>query len=218
MRRSLLVLAVVLTVGATHARADQIVSYNMSGTITSVQGSPNSSYAVGDHISWTLQYDRSTPLMNSNEYYSGYQNYYVTKYPVITNIVDHTNGYHFPWPSGGGSLLLFGDSTKYPSSLSAGAGNANLFLVYKESFPTSNLSDWQLNSIPLNLPKSDFSYYVQWADPMPGDWGYSFNASVDSISGPMAGTLPSPEPGSLTLFLFGAAGLATRRIRRRCPR
>ncbi len=225
MRHTILVLAFALVAGSTQARAD-MVYYNMTGTITSVQVSPSSpsaSYAVGDHISWTLQYDRSTPLASSSEYYSGYQNLYMMKAAVITNIVDQTNGYHVLMPSMGGSLELYGDSKKYWSYLSAGESyqppenlapnyDTDLFLRYKGSFPTLNLSNLQLNSVPIIFSKSDFSYFVQWADPMPGDVGYGFNASVNSISAPVYG---APEPASLTLFLFGAAGFAALGIRRR---
>jgi hypothetical protein len=225
VRSTILVLAVALAAGTTQARAD-FVTYNLTGTIKttySYSGANTLPFSPGDHITWTLLYDRSTPLQNSNEYYSGYQNSYSMKYPVITNIVDRTKGYHFLLPSMGGNLLLYGDSTlKYPSSFSAGVSyqtfdlfapsyNANLFLLNKRPFPTLDLSNLQLNSMPLNLPKSDFSYDVQsdMQDVM------SFDASVDSISRPMAGT---PEPGSLTLFLLGAAGLAARGIRRRMGR
>lgn len=214
MRYTILVFAITLAVGTTQARAE-FVSYNFTGTIKTADSYSSGNplpFSPGDHLTWTLLYDRSTPLVNSDKYYSGYQSYYVTKYPVLINLVDQTNGYHFPWTAGGGGILLFGDSTKDPSSLVASAGNANLFLVYKESFPTSNLSDWQLNSIPLNLPHSDFNYYVQYADSQPE---MSFDASVNSMSGPIAGIPSAPEPGSFTLFLLGAAGLVARGMRRR---
>jgi hypothetical protein len=86
--------------------------------------------------------------------------------------------------------------------------NTALELDYKVSVPTAELMNLQLNRLPL------YSYdsYLQY------DWGHdniaaiSLVSSVDSISAPVYG---SPEPGSLTLFLLGAAGLAARSLRHR---
>ncbi len=80
--------------GAREAHAD-LVTYNMTGTVTSagnsdfgtivnaggsfVPGSVN----IGDHISWTLQYDRSSPWGNL---------FYTPTAAVLYNVVDRTTG------------------------------------------------------------------------------------------------------------------------------
>ncbi|HTU22407.1 MAG TPA: PEP-CTERM sorting domain-containing protein [Gemmataceae bacterium] len=222
MRSTLLVLAFVLMAGATPARAD-FVSYNFTGTIKSTFASTGEPlpYSPGDHITWTLLYDRSTPVQNTEVYNYGSYYSYSMKSNVITNIVDQSNGYHVVLPSGGGGLLLFGDSKQNPSSLSASAGysppdphfensySASMYLNYKESFPTMNLANLNFNSIPINFSTSDFNFIISAEDEQ---FVNTFDASVDSISGPFYG---APEPGSLTLFLLGAAGLAVGGVRRR---
>lgn len=221
MRYTILVLAVALVSGTSQARAD-FVTYNLTGTIESAKsasGSITLPFSSGDHITWKLLYDRSTPPENSTPYGAGYQNSYSMKYAVISNIVDQTSGYHFLLPSNGGGLLLYGDTLKYPGTLTASTGyapadmyapsySANLFLLAKVPFPLLNLSDLQLNSIPFNPSKSEFDYNIQYD--MPDSIG--FYASVDSISKPTAGT---PEPGSITLFVLGATPIAVFGVRRR---
>lgn len=108
MRYSLLILAVALSAGTTKARAD-LIAYNMTGTITSANDG-YSSFAVGDHISWTLQYNTSMPMYtyattanNASQLYN----------PLITSIVDRTTGSH-----------LYVPTTLYvPPYLAGGGGN-----------------------------------------------------------------------------------------------
>lgn len=239
MRRSLLVLAVALTVGATHARAD-LVSYNMTGTITAVDvdtGLNHPLLAVGDHITWTLQYDPSLPRgFSGNAAAPSSYNYHPST-NLITRIVDQTTGSSLPLPpvsatTGVSSLQLFNHPPGFFAATDQSATKTSWGKLYSSDslsmysnnlLPTFNLADLQLNTVPFALGStsfggnsSDLGYYYNTNS------GYdhpnalfAFEASVDSISGPMAGT---PEPGSLTLCLLGAAGLATRRIRRRCPR
>lgn len=79
------------------------------------------------------------------------------------------------------------------------------------SLPSLNLANLELSNIPFELGKgsgSYLSYYYADAYGQP----VGFTATVDSISGPIP---YAAEPGSLTLFLLGAAGLATHVIRRR---
>jgi hypothetical protein len=85
MRHTILVLTVALVAGTSQARADML-TYNMTGRITSGGGVLN-----GDLISWTLQYDRSTPASTTTRLGS----YYQLNGATITNLVDQTTGYHF---------------------------------------------------------------------------------------------------------------------------
>lgn len=229
MRSTILVLAVALMAGTTQVRAD-LVTYNMSGTVTSVQASDYSSFGVGDHITWTLQYNNSTPV-SAND--GGYPS---PTTPLITNIVDQTTGAHFfvpssadlaPWQIGVGSLdsqlgLNNSSLNKQTSYFSAGdwvnnipVGESNYMAVLRLNIngplPASSLASLQLNNLPVNWSTSSLNYSFA-EDPMPGDVGDSFTASVTSISSPVYG---APEPGSLTLFLLGAAGLAARCLSRR---
>lgn len=228
VRRTILALAVALAAGTTHARAD-IVRYNMTGRITT------GSSIGGDLISWTLQYDRSTPASNS----TSLGRYYPLTGAVITNLVDQTTGYHFlptPTPSNGsGSLALhlrgYGGVGPLgyiaPSSMEVWsyyyAGHplstysSYLLLYPKSSLPTLNLANLQLNKIPFalgftpgNAPTSEFDF--EKVGYTTGKIDALFGATVFSISGPVG---PLSEPGSLTLFLLGAVGLAARGMRRR---
>jgi hypothetical protein len=209
-----------------------MVHYNMTGHIANWEyNNTGSPINRGDLISWTLQYDRSTPVSTS----TSLGRYYQLAGTVITNLVDQTTGYHFlPTPSNAsGSLALH--LSGYDGALSWGgpsavqvwsystAGNplsvysSELTLYPKGSLPTLNLANLQLNKIPFalgftfgNAPMSEFDF--EKVSYTTGAIDVLFGATVFSVSGPVA---PLPEPGSLTLFLLGAAGLATRGIRRR---
>lgn len=229
MRHAILVLAVALTAGTTQVYAE-LVTYNMTGTITSAGSYTGQfpSFAVSDHINWTLQYNTSTPMLT----YSGTSNSGSLYTPLITNIVDRTTGSGFfvlpslyvpptlaeAGASAGASLSLSSGSSSFFGAGQYATGfpgsetiyNSGLQLTVNGSLPTLNLASLQLNNLPLNLATSSFGYSYAF-DMMPGGQ-VSFMASVDSISAPMYG---APEPGALTLFLLGAAGLAGRAMRRR---
>lgn len=113
MIRPFLALALGLALATAKAHAD-LLTYTMTGTVEDVivnsyasnSGSilPASSYpmAVGDHISWMVRYDRSTP-MSGDVLQSGTNasaGYYPSG-PLVTNLVDQTSGYHvFTAPPG----------------------------------------------------------------------------------------------------------------------
>ena len=233
MRYTTLVLAVALVAETTEARADMI-AYNMTGHITNLDyNTTGSPIGRGDLISWRLQYDRSTPVSNS----TALGRYYQLTGAVITNLVDQTTGYHFlPTPTlsnAGGALALhlsgYDGPLSYngPSSFEVWSGYAagnplstyssQLLLFPKSSLPTLNLASLQLNKIPFalgftfgNAPMSEFDF--EKVGYTTGAIDVLFSAHVFSISGPVG---PLPEPGSLTLVLLGAAGLAARGMRRR---
>jgi hypothetical protein len=154
---------------------------------------------------------------------------------VITNIVDQTTGYHFPtlppsgWGAGSGIELSNSNPGGYRNyyfgdiSIRQGAGSvsgsntdygASLYLL-TAPLPTLNLAKFQFDGLPVvwssNPPLDDpqgathFQYAYQ-----NGNLQLGFTATVDSIPGAHM----VPEPGSLTLFLLGAAGLAARGMRR----
>jgi len=152
--------------------------------------------------------------------------------PLITSIVDRTTGsslyvpatlYVPPYLAGGEATAGTSLNLSSGSSSSISAGQYQLDVIYPEEgygadlklnvngpLPTLNLANLQLNQLLINTSTSSFEYSFA-ADMMPG-WQQSFTASVDSISAPTYG---APEPGSLTLFLLGATGLAASSIRRR---
>ncbi|MGH7170924.1 MAG: PEP-CTERM sorting domain-containing protein [Gemmataceae bacterium] len=239
MRYTILVLAVVIAAGAADARAE-MVSYNMTGTITSVTATwgyngldkPRTPtplpFAVGDHISGTLQYDSSTA--GSIKAYSwGSNGDYNTSAPVITNVVDQTTGFQFPphpitttpglfasvglenpIPSGafrGGEIVAQDQSSDASSRV-----NDSLLLSTSSPLPTLNLAEFQLTKLPVILDNVNYSYLTYYSYSYTLGEGYQIEAAVDSIPGV---TAAAPEPGSLTLFLLGAAGLAAGGIRRR---
>jgi hypothetical protein len=200
-----------------------MVGYTITGTVENAgfqwrasATPPPFPVAVGDRITWTLQYDRSLPGQSEPPYFT---TTYRTTSLTITNIVDQTNGYHwFPTLSPVTSTISLTDSQwKAAKSIfavgtyggnSSESYNTALELDYKVSIPTSELMNLELNRLPLYL----YDSYLQY------NWGEDYLAaislvtSVDSISAPVYG---SPEPGSLTLFLLGAAGFAARGVRRR---
>lgn len=224
MRHTILGLAVALAAGTTQARAD-LVTYNMNGTITSATDG-HSSFAVGDRVSWTLQYNTSMPMYtytttanNASQLYN----------PLITSIVDRTTGtklyvpatlYVPPYLAQAGAMAGAGLSLSSGSSSSISANQYQFDVIYPEEgysadlklnvngpLPTLNLAKLQLNQLSINTSTSSFGYGLA-ADMMPG-YQASFDASVDSIAAPKY----TPEPGSLTLFLLGTAGLAARGVR-----
>ncbi|HTU21866.1 MAG TPA: hypothetical protein VMG10_27760 [Gemmataceae bacterium] len=207
----------VLAAGNTESRAD-IFTYNMSGTVRSVEGGINAS--VGDHITWTLQYNNSIPLSSSS---SGFNEYNMSS-PLITNIVNQTTGYHFATlaSTSSGLRLESTGSANVPNSawstfdaadFRAGTYSGYDTQVYMQTnygyvFPTTQLSNFQLSSIPVsewNTASSFFTYEV----PNTNQW---FVASVDSIS---TSVVLAPEPRSLTLLLLGAAWLVVALAARR---
>lgn len=220
MRSAILVLAVALMAGATEARADQIVTYLMTGTIRS---SYNMGQSInGDRVSWMLRYDTSTPGNGSGTSARNYS----TVGAVISDPIDQSKGgspFSFWIHDTNTSLSLHNASADNPQSFfdasqsntplpgdPAGHYSYDLHLNVNGSLPTLNLANLQLSNLPLNLSTS-FLYYKAVGMAPPGE--NVFAASVTSISGPF---YPAPEPGSLTLFLLGTVGLATRRIRRWC--
>lgn len=238
MRHTILVFAIAFVAENTQARAGQIVSYNMAGTIVYATGT--SSMAVGDHVAWTLQYDPSTPTVSGGNSTGSFTQFQTQGINVITNIVDQTTGYHFPSlppsdTSSAGMELSNSNpgnyQNKYTGSIfayqNAGANYTNAvtsLTLMTGTLPTLNLAKFQFNNLPvvsgsglpvvpgLWSPSNLFANYQTFEKNPYNDLYYAFDASVDSIPGAIMG---APEPGSLTLFLLGAAGLAAHGIRRR---
>lgn len=230
MRYTILILAVTLTAGTTEARAD-MVAYNMTGTITNAWNAPNSSFAVGDHISWTLQYDNSTPISTSGTAAAGSWAGYSSSGYMLTNIVDQTTGYHFPIlpPSDMGSSgislmnnnpgyrnISWGEITAGETAMKGfGYYESSLKLLTAASLPTLDLAKFSFDKLPviwnsnpsLYSGTTQFDYIYQGSNLQQ----IGITATVDSIPG----VHMVPEPGSLTLFLLGAAGLAVIRLRSR---
>lgn len=215
MRYPLLVLAATLMAGITQAQADQIVAYNMSGTVASasyisVDGSPlPSPVSVGDHITWTMQYDPSTPASSSGV---GWNDYSLNGL-LINNIVDQTNGYQVTsWMSTiSNGVTSAINLSQHPGGLQASSSGFSVYtylnLHYNGTFPTANLASFQLNTIPLNPKTTDTQFLFSGGN-------IALTASIDSISAPTYG---ASEPGSLTLFLLGVASLVISRVRHLCP-
>jgi hypothetical protein len=150
--------------GTTQARAD-IISYNMTGTITSASGS--SSFAAGDHVTWTLQYAPSSPRtsggVNSAGPWSGYS---IPQTNMITNIVDQTTGYHFsllpPSDTYSGGIGLqnnnpssyqhypSGDIFVYENGVTRGINTSISLKLRADGYlPTLNLANLQINNLTL---------------------------------------------------------------------
>ncbi len=256
MRHTILVFIIALKAGITQTRADQIVTYYMTGTLTDTSATvvtwpPNQAwyhgqhlshpYAAGDHISWTLRYDSSTPVDN----YTGGINYHLGN--AILNIVDQTTGYRFPVISNGmtsSTLTLsrypanpdpYGGQTRFSYTLDQGSyygpefanGSATqralLQLNSGSYWKETSLTNLHLNTIPFALGapidheyvNSSFFWVTQKYSLTPSidSWYISkFDANVDSISVSMAST---SEPGSVILFVLGAIGLTARSMCRR---
>lgn len=225
MRHSLyLAFAVALVAGSAQARAD-MVTYNMSGTITGANY-PNMPYAAGDHITWTLQFDRSTPMTSGGTNAEGpWANYQMQGTYVFTNIVDQTTGYHFPLLPPSNTNLVgmtlqnintgnqnYGNIFAYQNDVGHYSNDSISLSLRTGSLPSLNLAEFQFNKLPVVLGNVNYSNFQYSYVASPTSTPLGFIASVDSIPGAIAA---APEPGSLTLFLLGAAGLATRGMRRR---
>jgi hypothetical protein len=206
-----------------------MIGYNMTGTVTSTSSMSWDAgrafplpVALGDRITWTLQYDRSTPVSGVGPGW----NSYTPNGPLITNIIDQRNANHwFVDPGAPAASTLKLSSSALPnqpnsfsssfhtqsSSFFVDAGyTTELNLGFNDSIATSQLANLHLDSMHLDLSASYLHY-----DASVNLQGYAFTASVNTISGPIA---ISPEPGSLTLFLLGTAGLALYRLHPRFRR
>jgi hypothetical protein len=254
MRYITLVLAVALVAGTAEARAD-LVTFNMTGTIDDTRAyiytrgqdgwghiqNYSHPFAAGDPISWTLQYDLSTPPTPPYNQSPGTYGLYEMQPGklVLTNIVDQTTGYHFPVPPPGtdtGSNLTL---SRYPGldnehshfSFQANQGSWRgwgfnngdatqsvwLALNTTSPLPALGLASLDLTKIPFafgehGLVGSFFQLGTYKFGPNNSEDVSQFSAHVDSIT---VSTASTPEPGSLTLFLLGVAGLTARGMRRR---
>jgi hypothetical protein len=145
---------------------------------------------------------------------------------TIANIVDETSGYHFPFlpPSGLGTGSAMDLSNANPSkyrSYSAGYDSANEIALDKGTRDSIRLNLMTYGALPtVNLADFNLHGLVVTSDPTYSNLSYSYTsthgvqssitASVNSITG----VAVAPEPGSLTLRLFGIEGFAARGIRR----
>jgi hypothetical protein len=200
-------IAVVLMAGITEARASSI-DYNMTGTVQSVYGN-FASAKVGDRISWTLQYNPNTPISSVNT--TNLSKVYITYWPVISNIVDQSNGNHLISPSVNSLLftqLILAGRYFYATE----QNDTTLQLRSANPLPTLNLTNFQPNLVPFQLgssfTKNSFFNYTN----MPAS-GAGFTTSIDSVT-----AAPTPEPGTLLLFVVGGCILGGVRAAGRCRR
>ncbi len=222
----LIALALVLATGAIEARAD-LVTYNMAGTIVSVSSNTSSlPIHVGDRFAWTLQYDRS---LQAPRNLPGEPFEYTPRSATLFNFVDQTEKISLPSPpsnpktlTGLGLVLNPGTNPKlgnggftsytlWSDSRGNPLGSAMLSLAssaHRLEFPTSNLADLQLNSVPFDDRLLNYAYGMHPLTlPVLGIY-----VQADPLSSPTSST---PEPGSLTLFLLGALGMSARYLRAR---
>jgi hypothetical protein len=195
-----LAFAFAFTAGVSEVRAD-LLTYNMTGTIQSVGGVGSIPVAVGDQVTWTLQYDSSTSKTLGGSLFSTFS----PTSPVITSIVDqttHTTLFVEPASSLNSAIALTNGVIPFfgnflASDFHSTSYNATLSLTSNSWLPTLNLASLQLNTVPFNLssPGSFLFYHHR---------NYSFTASIDSLSlsDPHISST-TPEPRSLTLFVLG---------------
>jgi hypothetical protein len=221
-------LALVLPTGAIEARAD-LVTYNMAGTIVSVPSNTNGlPIHVGDRFTWTLQYDRSLSHVNI----PGEPFTYAPRSATLFNFVDQTANISLPSPPSnpnptiGASLILnpgtnsnirmgeFRTDTMWSDGRTGPFRVASLTLTDYTHYlvlPTGNLASFQLNSVPFEVRSLNYGYEL----PRSTSPVLDFYVQADPFSSP---TSPTPEPGSLTLFLLGALGMSARYLRGRFGR
>lgn len=174
--------------------------------------------AMGDRVTWTLQYDRARSLGFTNR---DSKAYFFTNSPLLTHVVDQSNGYQFriPVPSFQSTIAMYASMKAFEINQETMNLRTNvvyvggLALFSNSPLPTMDLRSLRLSDLPLELSSiigSQF-YYGSFIESHDGPVGFSnFQAEVTSL------TLSSaPEPGSLSLFAFGAVGLSVRLLRRR---
>jgi hypothetical protein len=207
------------------------MTYNMTGTVTSASGS-NAAVAVGDHVTWTLQYNPATPVIST----TSFGHFYSPNGPVLSHLVDQTKGIQLYTPTSANlrAGLMLSNLPMMGSSFYAGdtqrvSGTPDpMNLVYQTQLFLGHGNS--LTSLDLTKFRPDRAGFV-WAgqggttneltyfdNHLPDNGRYSllFTAAVDSLS-----VSAVPEPGSFTLFLLGAIGLAARSLLPRsgaCPR
>lgn len=204
---SVLCLAFVLAPSSVHA---DLMTYTLTGTVQDVVGysdmygavNPGASLPVakGDRLIWTVQYDASTPVANlpnvSAALVPGVTlqgSSYLPSGPLITHIVDQTNGFHV-YTSRSGSFPANGlppGMSPYSSSL-VGLSNwqkygtsdtgsvtfldyqpstrsrmlpyfASLTLYVGQLLPTLNLAKLQLDHVPFRFKDPATSPALQFS-------------------------------------------------------
>jgi hypothetical protein len=250
--RHLIAFAVVLSLAATNVQAD-LVSYTMTGTIQNVSVMPpamdaiipanaSAPVGVGDHISWTLSFDRATPLLQSLSimYTNNISNLYGPSGPSITNLVDLTRGTQlYTAPPGSihavnslptssqnpyTSLRLFNGAIggvefmdNQPSTQNGAlAYSTQLNLTSKGPLPTTNLAKLQLDTVPFRFNDNSLPAPFQFTynGQLNANTMFTFSAQLNSLSA-SASIQSVPEPATLTLFALGLVGVVVRRFR--CP-
>jgi hypothetical protein len=171
-------------------------------------------------MTWKLQYDTNAPVRpNSVPGYDGY----APASPVISNLVDQTNGFHFNTPPSASlqsSLVLYNAPNGGFMTVGDTQLGPNHSLLYQTSlsllgpgsgFSTLDLAKFRLDQAGIQMTgpyytASELTYYGTSS----AAEGVQLNFSVQVTS---LSAVSTPEPGSLTLFVLGAIGLAACRLR-----
>jgi hypothetical protein len=240
--RQLIACTLVFALAATKARAD-LVTYTLTGsvrdvtawTLTSPVNPGVAPVAVGDRLSWTLQYNRAAPLVQSSSYMNTSTNIYSPAGPLITNLVDQTRNLTLNTaPAGSIPANNYSpQSSKLPYSSvwvektpSSGVFSftdsqlngaktyfAGFHLVSYRPLATMNLAQIQLDQLPFDFNRNNTFLFSYSSTLQNGKVFYDFDALANSLS-PSVSIASLPEPGTLSLFVLGAVGLALCRFRR----
>lgn len=190
MIRPFIAFVFVLALADSRLQAD-LMTYTLTGSIQDVgvrsvrndllPSTGPFPVAVGDRISWTLQYDRSTPLASSAPSSLFTSNDYYPAGPLILHLVDQTNGYQIP-TARPGSIPATGLSPQHPMDTYSGMGllkfpksatvsfldsqpitrngvrpySVQLILASNAPLPTMNLAQLQLDRLPLRFNDKTF--------------------------------------------------------------
>jgi hypothetical protein len=240
--RQLIACTLGFALAATKARAD-LVTYTLTGTVRDVTAWTLTSpvnpgvapVAVGDRLSWTLQYDRAAPVVQSSSYMTTSTNLYSPAGPLLSNLVDQTRNLtlytapagsipanNFTWQSSKlpfSSLQVENTPSSGVFSFTDSSNNglksyfAGFHLVVHQPLATMNLAKIQLDQLPFDFNQNNAFLFSYSSTLQNGKVFYDFDALANSLS-PSASIASLPEPGTLSLFALGAIGLALHRFRR----